>query len=138
MRHPCIEHDHVVGYAHDQFHVVLDQNHSDAEIGDSPKQHAQCVLVGTHQPGGGFIEQQHARTHRQCAGDLDQAAVDVRQIAGRRRQCAVVTDECQQSFGDALRRPRWLRPPNMPPSCPRRSATNTFSSTLMVTNNLVV
>ena len=63
------------------------------------QQHAQRDLVGAHQSGGRLVEQQHARPHGQRAGDLDQAAVDMRQVAGRRRQRAVVADEGKQPLG---------------------------------------
>ena len=78
--HAGIEHDHRVRDAHHQQHVVLDQDDGDAEIGDAPDEPAEGVLVGTHQAGGGLVEQQHAWTHRQRARDLDQAAIDVREI----------------------------------------------------------
>ncbi len=72
---------------------------------DAAQQPAQGDLVGAHQPGGRLIEQQHARTHRERARDLDQAAVDMRQVAGRRRQRALIADKGEQR----LRRPRSLR-----------------------------
>ena len=89
----------MVGNAHHQHHVVLDQNHRDAELGDAAKKLAERVLVRAHQASGGLIEQQHARPHGQRAGDLDEAAIDMRQVCGRRRQRTVVTDKGKQPFG---------------------------------------
>ena len=96
------------------------------------------VLVGAHQAGGGLVEQQHARTHGERARDLDQAAIDMRQVAGRRRQRSVIADEGEQRLGGVAIARRCARPPAMLPSRPRRSAISTLSRTLMVPNSLVV
>ena len=107
--------------AHDQRHVVLDQNDRDAEIGDAADQLAQRHLVGAHQAGGGLVEQQHARARRERARDLDQPPVDMRQAVRRRRQRAVIADERQQRFGDgAIRGARGAPERIAEPPAPQR------------------
>ena len=62
---------------------------------------AERSLVRAHQAGRRLVEQQHLRTRGERARDLDQAAVDMRQVARGRRDGAVIADEGQQRFGGA-------------------------------------
>ena len=80
---------------------MLDQDDGDAEIGDAPDQLAERGLVGAHEPRCGLIQQQDLRTDRKRPRDLDQPAVDMRQVSGQRRQRPVIADEGEQSFGGA-------------------------------------
>ena len=128
----------MVGDAHDQRHVVLDQDHGDADIGDLAQQRAETVLVGPHQAGGGLIEQQHVGARGERTRDLDQPAVDMRKIARDGRERSGISDEGKQRFGGIARSCAFSADDNGAPSCPRRSAISTLSSTLSVVNSLVV
>ena len=117
---------------------MLDQNHRNAEIGNTPQKPAQFELVGPHQSGRRFVQQQDLRAHRQRAGDFDEAAVDMRQVAGGDIQAAAVIDELEQSGCDPNVVGQNRAAENNPPSFPRRSATSTLSTALIEANNLVV
>ena len=67
----------MVGDAHHQRHVVLDQDHGEAGIGELAQNGAERGLVGAHQAGGRLVEQQHGGGCCQRAGDLDQATIDM-------------------------------------------------------------
>ena len=94
-----VEDDDVVGRAHDQRHVVLDQKHGDSGVGDPAQHGGERDLVGAHEAGGGLVEQQHLGPRRQRAGDLDEATVDVREILRRRVDGAMVADEREEARG---------------------------------------
>ena len=88
-------------------------------------------LVGAHQAGGRLVEQQHLRPRRQRAGDLDQAPVDMRQIAGA--ACRARRDSRRRRAAPrrCARRSARGGVDSGSPSRPRRSAISTLSSTLM-------
>ena len=84
---------------------MLHQDDGQAEIGDAADETAQRILVGAHQPGRGLVEQQHLWAHGERAGDLDQPAVDMRQVAGQCRERAVIAREREQRLGGG----GWIR-----------------------------
>ena len=72
----AVVHDHdMVGKAHDEAHVVLDQQDGDAERGDAHDQFGQALGFGVVETGGGFVHQQQARAQREGARDFHQALV---------------------------------------------------------------
>ena len=92
----------MIGDAHDQRHVVLDQDDRDAEIGDPAEQPAECVLVGAHQTGGRLVEQQHAAAAIASARAISTSR---RSTCGRSpagvASVAAIADEGKQRFGGA-------------------------------------
>ena len=76
--------DDVVGDAHHQAHVVLDQQGAEAEVGSQPHdQLAQVVHLGVGEAAGRLVEQQQARAAHQRPGQLDPLQRAERQPAGR-------------------------------------------------------
>ncbi|MNX54097.1 hypothetical protein D3C86_848100 [compost metagenome] len=91
-----VDGDDVIGHAHHQRHVVLDQQDARAGFGNAPQQPCQPRLVFTRQAGRGFVHQQDVGVGGERAGYLDQPPVHVRQIRGGHVQGAFVAAECQQ------------------------------------------
>ena len=92
-----VEHRDRVAHAHDDVHVVLDQDHRDAVLADLADEADQLLDVGRGQAGGGLVEQQQLRVEREGARDLEQALLAVGQVArflGRERAEA---DELEQA-----------------------------------------
>ena len=83
---PEVEHDDLVGDAHHQLHVVLDEQHGEpvpiAEVADRV---AELVDLGVGEPGRRLVEQQQRGLGRHRPGELDPLERAVRQ-AGRRAQ----------------------------------------------------
>ena len=109
----------------------------DAGIGDPPQQLGEHRLVGVIQPRRGLVEHQDAGTQRERARDLQQALVDVREVAGEPLHAARVADVAQQRArllrlraGDAL-----ASSDSGEPSSPRCIATSRFSSTVIRSNS---
>ena len=82
--HAVIEHGDALADAHDDLHVVLDQQHGDLKLvldeADEPRQ---LHLLGRVHAGGGFVEQQQLRLRGQRADDLQPPLVAVGQALGR-------------------------------------------------------
>ena len=70
--------------AHDDFHVVLDEQHGDAEffLGEPDQLHQFDLLRRVH-AGGGFVEQQQLRPRGEGADDFEPALVAVGQALAR-------------------------------------------------------
>ena len=68
-----VHHHDVIGEPHDDAHIVLDQQHRDAERRDAQHQLGQLLGLGVVQARGGLVHQQQARLQRQRARDLHQA-----------------------------------------------------------------
>jgi hypothetical protein len=96
-----VEDDDLVGDGHHQRHVVLDQEQRHAGAGDSLQQAGEPRLVGTREAGRGLVEQQHLGIERECARDLDQAPVDMRQVGGAGVAPAGIAAEVEQRGGAA-------------------------------------
>jgi len=60
---------------------VLDQQQRDARGRDASQELRQGLLVGSREARRRFVEQQHGRARGECARDLDQPPVYVRQVA---------------------------------------------------------
>ena len=99
-------------------------------------QPAERVLVGAHQAGGGLVEQQHARPHAPARA-RSRPAGD-RHAAGRPPASTARRDSRRRQAAPRRRRVvrAWPARRRMLPSRPRRSATSTLSSTLMVAEQL--
>ena len=98
-RAPGIHDEDMVGDAHHQRHVVLDQHHRDAAVGDPADQPGQPVGVGPRQAGGRLVEEQHCRAAGERPGDLHEPPVDVGQLGGRAVERPPVADEGEERGG---------------------------------------
>ena len=79
-----VEHDDVVGDAHHDAHIVLDQQDADLLlVADREQQLAELGQFARVEPGGRLVEAQQARPGAQRAGDFEPALVAVGQRAGR-------------------------------------------------------
>ncbi len=77
-----VQHGDGFGGGGDQVEVVFDKHHRTRRW--QPAQHLlQPLQVGIVEPGGWFVEQQQPRRTGQGDGDVEQAALPVRQGAGR-------------------------------------------------------
>ena len=135
-----IEHDDVVGHAHHQIHVVLDQDHGHAGGGKLAQQSADRRAVLRVQAGRRLVERKHARADRERAGDFDQPFVDMRQRGRRPFERTGVADKGEQAFGDlgARRHRVCRRRKTRRQACRACSAIRTLSRTDMVSNNWLV
>ena len=125
--------------AHDQLHVVLDQQHHDAEARKIGQQMPEPLGVGIVEPGGRLVEQQDARGERERPRDLDQALVDMRQRARERFERPAIAHIGEQAFGQrAAFGVAVGREHRAAPSRPPRSATSTLSITGMLANSCAV
>ena len=95
-----VEHDDVARNAHDQLHVVLDQDNCDPDGGELAQQYVDRRRVLGVKPGSRLIEREHGGANGQRAGDLDETLVDVGKRAGRPVDRSDITDEGEQAFGD--------------------------------------
>jgi len=99
-----IEHNDVTRNAHHQFHVMLDQDDSDADRGELAQQLVDCSRILCVEAGGRFVERQHGGTNGEGASDFYKTLIDMRQCASRRVEGARKADKCKQTFsnGDIL------------------------------------
>ena len=92
----------MVGNAHDQSHVVLDQDHRNAQVGNLAEKLGELIFVGAHQAGGGLIKQEHVGPAGERAGDFDEATIDMRQVGGGRGQRTEIADKGEHRFGGSV------------------------------------
>src|SRR5438552_13610440 len=79
----AVDHVDAVAYAHDDPHIVLDQEHAAAEARrDLGDQRHQVVALGVRHPGRGLVEEGEARRGRQRPADADAALVAIGQGLG--------------------------------------------------------
>ena len=95
-----VEHDHMVGDAHHQIHIVLDQDHGHAHGRELAQQRTDRRGVFRVQPCRRLIEREHARPDRERAGDFDQPFVDMRERIRGPLQRTPIADEGEQAFSD--------------------------------------
>ena len=95
-----VQHQQLIGDAHDQRHVVFHQHHSDVESGQLAEQCGELIGVASAEARCRFVEQQYCRARGQCAGNLDQTAVDMGQFIGGGIHRALIADQCEQLHGD--------------------------------------
>ena len=76
------QHRNAVGEIEHEVHVVLDQEDRDIG-GESGKRREDVPPFVLGHPGGGFVEQQHARAGREREGDLQEPLLAVRQLPRR-------------------------------------------------------
>ena len=92
-----VEADDAVGHAHHHLHVVLDQQHGDAERADAGQQLHEARGLGRVHAGHRLVEQQQLRLGGKRDRDLEQPQLAVgqrgRQLLGRappgRRSCRI-------------------------------------------------
>ena len=101
-----VEHDDLVGDAHHQLHVVLDEQHGQAElIAKAANGLTELVDLGVGQPRRWFVEQQQSWLGRHRPGELDPLERAERQ-AGRRAQRhggeTEVAEDVHRLLGEAL------------------------------------
>ena len=78
-----VEHGDAVAHAHDEAHVVLDEQHGVAlDRGCVRIRPPSVSLLGRVEAGGRLVEQQQLRLGRHRPGDLEPALVAVGQVAG--------------------------------------------------------
>ena len=94
-----LQHDDPVADAHDQPHVVLDEQHGDAGVADLADQVEQRRLLGRVEPGRRLVQAQQRRLGGQRPGDLQPALVAVGQVAGQLLAAVPDADEVQQLRG---------------------------------------
>ena len=82
-----VEHVHVVGDAHDEVHVVLDEEHGQlAVVADLPDEAAELLDLLVVEPARRLVEQQQLRLRRRARGRARPASAS--RTAGRRRAAA--------------------------------------------------
>ncbi len=74
--------DHRIAQAGDEAHVVLDQQHGDAALGQFQQPLADLVLQGRVDAGRRLVEQHQARLGHQRAADLQKLLLAARQRGG--------------------------------------------------------
>ncbi len=96
---PVIQHDDLVGEAHDHVHLVLDQadrharpHHLPDEIGEASR------LLRIH-PAGRFVEEDDLRLGRQSQREGDALALLLRDVGGEAVRDRGKPDEVQHLFG---------------------------------------
>ncbi len=78
-----IEDEDALADAHDDFHIVLDQEDGERKAVADGKDHLhESVLFGGVHAGGGFIEEEKSRAGGQGAGDFEASLVAVGQRVG--------------------------------------------------------
>ena len=97
---PVVEHVDLLGDAHDQFDVVLDEKHGDPGGADVADPLDQIGALGGVHAGRRLVEQQQARLGGQSAGDLHQTLRPVGKAGGG--QVGLV---CQPHRGQGLHGP---------------------------------
>ena len=129
-------HDQPVGEAHDELHVVLDQQHRHALALQLAQQRGELLLLEIAQARSRLVEQQQRRVGRQRARDLDDALLAERQAAGRvvqmgaRPQRSIARAASARVRASSARSSRNAAP--ITPARPRRYAPSaTLSSTLI-------
>ncbi len=77
-----VEDHHAIGDIHHQAHVVLDQDHGDAELFLDVEDETGDIfgLLEIH-PGGRLVEQENLGVHRQCSSQFDSLLHPVREHA---------------------------------------------------------
>src|SRR5512143_58879 len=76
---PVTHHDDLVRDLHDEGHVVLHEQHGDAQVADPRDQPPHFVRFPHVQPGRGFVEQEELRLAGERPADLDDALLAVGQ-----------------------------------------------------------
>ena len=79
---PVVEHVDLLGDAHDQLDVVLDEQHGDAGVADVADLLDQMGALGRVHAGRRLVQEEQARLGGQRPGDLDQALRPVGQAGG--------------------------------------------------------
>ena len=90
----------MVGDAHHQIHIVLDQDHGHAHGRELAQQRTDRRGILRVQPCRRLIEREHARPDRERAGDFDQPFVDMRERIRRPIERTFVADKGEQAFSD--------------------------------------
>jgi glyoxylase-like metal-dependent hydrolase (beta-lactamase superfamily II) len=92
------------GDAHDEAHVVLDEEHRQVEIVAKPEEEVAEVLnLLVREPTGRLVEQQQAGPRRKGPGELDSLQRSVRQPGGRMGREVGDADELERINGSSSR-----------------------------------
>ena len=94
-----VEHDHLVGDAHDQRHVVLDHHDGDAAVAHRAQQLGELGGLGVVESRRRLVEQQQARPRHQRAHHLQELLPAHRQIGGGHVAERREPDEIQERIG---------------------------------------
>ncbi len=97
---PVVEHGHLVGDAHDYFHVVLDEQNGQVEIATQAVDEAGHLrrLLRIH-PRGWLVEEEQLGLAGQGARDLEPALVAIGEILGGHRALAAQPDIVEELAG---------------------------------------
>ena len=91
------EHYHPLGDGHHQAHVVLDEQHTDAELAVHAADDAgQLDFLRRVGPGRRFVQEQQLRPGAERPGNLQAAPVPVRERAGQVVGALAEADEVEQ------------------------------------------
>ncbi len=91
------EHNDALGDRHDEAHVVLDQQHADAQLAVHPPDDArQLDLLGRVCAGGGLVQEDQLRPGAKCPGDLQTAPIAIGERAGQVVSPLAEADEVEQ------------------------------------------
>src|SRR5262249_20321278 len=91
-----LQHDDAVADAHDQAHVVLDEQDRDARVADAPDEFEQPVLLRGVEAGRWLVEAQQRRVRRERSRDLETSLLAVREIACNLVPARADADEVEQ------------------------------------------
>src|ERR1700754_1835663 len=91
-----LEHHDPVGDAHDQAHVVLDQQHRHPGVADLADQRQQILLLRRVEARGGLVQAEQRRIGGQRPRDLQTPLLAVRQVPAHLTGTIRDTDETQQ------------------------------------------
>src|SRR5882757_5559033 len=91
-----LQHHEPVAYAHDQPHVVLDEQHGHPVVADAPDQLEERVLFRRVEAGRRLVEAQQSRVRGERARDLETPLLAVWQVARDLVGVPTDTDEVEQ------------------------------------------
>ena len=138
-----LEHGDALGHAHDDLHVVLDQEHRHVPlVADAVDERDEVVGLLRVHAGRRLVEQQQLRAQGQRAGHLEPALVAVREVlrelVGSRRRTPQNSISSRAVSRASCSSRRWPGVPRMvcqrPPLRCGCIATITFSAAVMVPN----
>ena len=94
-----VENDDAFCERADELHVVLDENHRETALRQSPQRFDQPLLLPRAQPRSGLVEQEQRRLLREGACDRQQPELSERKNGRRIRRATVEPDDLERSTG---------------------------------------
>ena len=93
-----MEHRDAVADAHDDVHVVLDEEHGDAGVADPADEVHELDALGRVHAGRGLVEEEQLRLRGERPGDFEPPLVPVGEVLGD-RSLVLETDEVKERKG---------------------------------------